>query len=229
MRFEWWKQSIDSVFAGKDIQHPVLSALRFSLDLRRLSKYRFQRILAAKAKDQVTHTAFASIAALEEFSEATQSNLLYLHLEAAAVADKDADHSASHLGKALGIVGLLRGQLHFLSRGINYLPLDECARHGVVVEELFQGKSLDSAGLRDVVYNMACCAQGHLQAARNLHGRAEAVPVDARRLFLSAVACELYLEALEKCNFNITDPRLARGGYTPLWYLLKLKYRQARP
>jgi NADH dehydrogenase [ubiquinone] 1 alpha subcomplex assembly factor 6 len=226
MRFAWWKKSIDATFSGEDVNHPVLTALRFSLGVLRLSKYRLQRILAAKAQDQVTHAAFASIPALEEFAEATQSNLLYLHLESAVIGGKNADHAASHLGKAIGIIGLLRGQLHFLSRGISYLPLDECAKNGVCVEELYQGTSLRSEGLREVVYRMACCAKGHLQASKDLHGRAEAVPVEVQRLFLPAVACELYLEALQKCNFNLTDPRLVGGGYTPLWLTLKLKYRQ---
>ena len=228
MRFQWWKESVDKTYAGVDIQHPVLTALRYTLDVTPLSKYRVQRIIAAKAVDQVAHQPPATLQKLEDFAEATQSNLLYLQLEAACVKSADADHAASHLGKAVGIASLLRGTHHLLSRSISYFPLDLCAQHGVTLEALYRGEALKEEGVREVVFKMAAAANGHLQASEELHGRPEAVSGQAKQMFLSSVACKLYLQALEKCNFDVTDRRLVGGGFSPLWHVLSLKMAQAR-
>ena len=53
--------------------------------------------------------------------------LLYLQLAAAGVASKEADHAASHLGKAVGITTLLKGTAFHASSRRSYLPLDWCA------------------------------------------------------------------------------------------------------
>jgi NADH dehydrogenase [ubiquinone] 1 alpha subcomplex assembly factor 6 len=227
MRFQWWKDSIDHVYQGQTVEHPVMVALKYSQEITPLSKYRLKRLVDAKAADQVSHKPFPMLQDLENFAESTQSGLLYLHLEAAGVRNSDADHAASHLGKAVGLASLLRGTLHFLSRGISYFPLDECARNGVSMEALYRGQGLDSDGVREVVFKIATAANGHLQACFDLHGRPEAVPVEARRLFMSSVACKLFLQALERCHFNLADPRMARGGFSPLWHIMNLKYVQA--
>jgi NADH dehydrogenase [ubiquinone] 1 alpha subcomplex assembly factor 6 len=223
MRFQWWKDSIDQAYKDQSAKHPVLTALRYTLGITSLSKYRLQRMVAAKATDQVTHQPPTSLKSLEDFTEATQSNLLYLHLEAAGIKSADADHAASHLGKGIGIGSLLRGTHHFLQRGISYFPVDLCAQHGVAAEELYRGQSLGSEATREVVFEMAAAANSHLQASEELHGRPEAVPTEARRMFQSSVACTLFLQALEKSNFDLTDKRLAHGGFSPLWHLVKLR------
>ena len=228
MRFAWWRDSINNVYAGNPVKHPVLEALRYTLDVTALPKYRLQRIVSAKEQDQVAHQPPQTLEDLEQLAEATQSNLLYLQLEAAGIKNADADHAASHLGKAVGIASLLRGTLPLLQRGISYMPVQLCAQHGVSTEELYRGINLDSAGMREVVYEVASAANGHLQACQELHGRPEAVPREARQLFMSSVACKLFLEALQKCNFNLTDKRMQGGGFTPLWHILSLKYVQAR-
>lgn len=57
--------------------------------------------------------------------------LLYLQLAAAGVQSRDADHAASHLGKAVGIATLLKGAAYHASRRRSYLPIDLCAQHRV--------------------------------------------------------------------------------------------------
>ena len=43
---------------------------------------------------------------------------------------------------------------------------------------------------------------------------------------MPAVACGLYLSALEKHDFNAFA--LQSGGYSPLWYQLQVKYHLLR-
>jgi hypothetical protein len=57
--------------------------------------------------------------------------LLYLQLGAAGGASKEADHAASHVGKAVGLTTLLRGTRYHASHRRSYLPIDLCAQHGV--------------------------------------------------------------------------------------------------
>lgn len=71
------------------------------------------------------------MAALESYAEGTLSTLNYLCLEAAGVRDQQADHAASHLGKAVGIVTVLRGTVHHARRRKSYLPVAHCAKHKV--------------------------------------------------------------------------------------------------
>jgi len=67
--------------------------------------------------------------------------------------------------------------------------------------------------------------QGHLEEARKLQKQ---LPRKARELMLGGVACGLYLDALEKRNFRIFSPELHKGGYSPLWHLLCVKYHSVR-
>ena len=72
---------------------------------------------------------------------------------------------------------------------------------------------------------MHFCVQGHLEEARALGPQLQK---QARTLLLPAVAADLYLQGLEKQNFNVFAPELQGGGFSPLWYQLQLKYRMLR-
>lgn len=67
--------------------------------------------------------------------------------------------------------------------------------------------------------------QGHLDEARALKPQLQG---QAKNLLLPAVATDLYLQALEKQNFNVFAPELQSGGFSPMWYQLQLKYMMLR-
>jgi NADH dehydrogenase [ubiquinone] 1 alpha subcomplex assembly factor 6 len=68
------------------------------------------------------------MAEMEQYCENTASTLLYLQLELLNVKNMDIDHIASHLGKAMGVVTLLRGIPYALRNNLFYLPTDVCAK-----------------------------------------------------------------------------------------------------
>lgn len=68
------------------------------------------------------------LADLEEYGEMTQSSLLYLTLETLDVRSVEADHVASHIGKALAIATLLRGTPFHCSAHQRYLPSEVLTR-----------------------------------------------------------------------------------------------------
>ncbi|KAI3430645.1 hypothetical protein D9Q98_005238 [Chlorella vulgaris] len=137
----------------------------------------------------------------------------------AAAAASAAEHAAAHLGKAVGIAGMLRGTYTAGMWRRVYLPEDLCLQHGVDPNDVLLGR--DSEGLRDVTLAVAAAAKQHLEEARRL--AAEAEPA-ARPLFAPAVATGLYLDALEQAGFNLFDQRMLKGAPSPLAYQLRLKW-----
>lgn len=133
---------------------------------------------------------YPTLEALEKYAEDTYSTLLYLTLQALPTASVTADHVASHVGKAMGIVAVLRGlplvafpappNHHSNSgslggslegqrrqQGRVTLPLDVMARAGVRDEDVLR-KGGEAAGLRDAVFEVATRASDHLITARQM-------------------------------------------------------------
>src|SRR5215212_675891 len=65
---------------------------------------------------------------LESYGENTSSCLLYLHLESLGIRDVQADHAASHIGKAIGIASVLRAFPYLASKRRMMVPVDVLAK-----------------------------------------------------------------------------------------------------
>lgn len=72
---------------------------------------------------------------------------------------------------------------------------------------------------------MTLLLQGHLDDARDMAGK---LPLTARPLLLPAVGTGLYLDALERADFDVFAPHLARGGFSPVWHQLAVKWKLLR-
>jgi NADH dehydrogenase [ubiquinone] 1 alpha subcomplex assembly factor 6 len=71
---------------------------------------------------------YVGIEDLEGYSENTASSLLYLQLHALGVSDVKSDHLVSHIGKASGIITLLRGTPFHAQKRQFYLPSEIMAK-----------------------------------------------------------------------------------------------------
>ena len=223
MRCQWWRDALNSAYKGKAPEQPTMTALASVLKEKNLTRYRLQKIISTREEQMLRDTAPETLEKLEEFSEGVYSQLLYLQLEAAGIVDTTTDHVASHVGKAVGLAGLLRNTAFAAQRHKSYLPKDLCEQHSISPEDLLRGEA--SQELRDVVFSIASAAKGHLDVAR---GHVNDVPAAARPLLLPALSAGLYLSALEKAEFNVFDAKLIRGGFSPLRYTLELKYKMLR-
>ncbi|XP_032714558.1 NADH dehydrogenase (ubiquinone) complex I, assembly factor 6 isoform X2 [Lontra canadensis] len=183
MRMEFWKKTVDDIYCDNPPQQPVALELWKEKNL----------------DDQ----AYRNIQELENYAENTQSALLYLTLEILGVKDLHADHAASHIGKAQGIVTCLRATPYHGSRRRVFLPMDICMLHGVSQED-FLRKNQDK-NVRDVIYDIASQAHLHLKHARSFH---KSVPVKAFPAFLQTVALEDYLKKIQQVDFDIFHPSL---------------------
>ncbi|XP_044933887.1 NADH dehydrogenase (ubiquinone) complex I, assembly factor 6 isoform X2 [Mustela putorius furo] len=183
MRMEFWKKTVDDIYRDNPPQQPV------ALELWK--------------EKNLDDKAYRNIQELENYAENTQSALLYLTLEILGVKDIHADHAASHIGKAQGIVTCLRATPYHGSRRRVFLPMDICMLHGVSQED-FLRKNQDK-NVRDVIYDIASQAHLHLKHARSFH---KSVPVKAFPAFLQTVALEDYLKKIQRVDFDIFHPSL---------------------
>ncbi|KAH7421233.1 hypothetical protein KP509_13G047200 [Ceratopteris richardii] len=225
MRFQWWREALDGLYKGKLLEHPVITALGAAMREHKLSKLWFSRIIDARQSDLEMEGAPRTMLDVEKYAENTASAILYLTLEAAGVRSTSADHAASHVGKAEGIGLLLRASPHHSLFRRTYIPIEIAAKHSVSQEDIY--RRIHSEGLANAVLDVASVAEAHLAKARAL---ASTVPSGAIPVLLPAVSAGVLLNSLKKVDFNVFDPRLARGvnGVSPLWMQLLVKWHAFR-
>ncbi len=154
-----------------------------------LSKSRFLRLITTREKYS-TNAPYPTLASLESYAENTYSTLLYLTLSALPLHSLTADHIASHIGKAAGIVAVLRGipllafppppnhhsnttslggtlDTQRVQQGAVTLPLDIMAECNLQEETVFR-HGADAPGLKDAVFKVATRASDHLITARQM-------------------------------------------------------------
>ena len=195
MRYQFWRDNIAGAFASRPPKQPVSVLLAHALtdlDARTngsatMSKNWFTRII--NTREQYSDARpYPTLEALEKYAENTYSTLLYLTLQALPMASVTADHIVSHIGKASGIVAVLRGlplvafppplnhhsnpgpiggSLERGKQGSVMLPLDVMARTGVREEDVFR-QGAEAPGLRDAVFEVATRASDHLITAREM-------------------------------------------------------------
>ena len=132
---------------------------------KKLSKHYFKRLIEARFK-KLSDSTFVDLESLEKYAENTVSSIYYLLLEAQGIKDVNTDHFASHLGKAHGIITLIRSVPHNAQKRNIVLPQNVLINHNVSSESIFQGKS--NKDLKDVIFNISSRAKQHLDKVSNL-------------------------------------------------------------
>ncbi|KAM5211802.1 NADH dehydrogenase (ubiquinone) complex I, assembly factor 6 isoform 2-T3 [Hipposideros larvatus] len=202
MRMQFWKKTVHDIYSDNPPHQPVAVELWKAVKRHNLTKRWLMKIIDEREKN-LDDKAYRNIQELENYAENTQSSLLYLTLEILGIKDLHADHAASHIGKAQGIVTCLRATPYHGTRRRVFLPMDICMLHGVSQED-FLRKNQDK-NVRDVIYDIASQAHLHLKHARSFH---KSVPVKAFPAFLQTVALEDYLKKIQQVNFDIFHPSL---------------------
>ncbi|XP_041844841.1 NADH dehydrogenase (ubiquinone) complex I, assembly factor 6 isoform X2 [Melanotaenia boesemani] len=218
MRMQFWKMAIEDIYRADPPNQPVSHELWRAVKAHSLTKRWLLRIVTEREKD-LDDRAYRTLQELETYSENTQSSLIYLLLECLGVKNVHADHAASHIGKAQGIVTCLRATPYNSSRRKVYLPMDICMLHGASQEDFIRGSQKQN--IRDVVYDIASQAHVHLQHARSFSHN---VPAAAIPAFLQTVVLEDYLQRVRKVDFDIfhkslqkRNPLLAIQLYIRSW------------
>lgn len=211
MRMQFWKTAIEEIYRDEPPNQPVSAELWRAVRKHCLTKRWLLRIITEREKD-LDDRAYRNLQELEKYSENTQSSLIYLLLECLGLKNVHADHAASHIGKAQGIVTCLRATPYHSSRRKVYLPMDICMLHGASQEDFIRGSR--DQNVRDVVYDIASQAHVHLQHARSFSSD---VPAPASLAFLQTVVLEDYLQRVRRADFDVFHPSLKnRNPLLPL-------------
>ncbi|XP_014210744.1 NADH dehydrogenase (ubiquinone) complex I, assembly factor 6 [Copidosoma floridanum] len=211
MRLKFWEETLNKTYDGKPPKNPTHLELHRVLQENKLSKHYFKRLIEARF-NQLSNSIFINLESLEKYAENTVSSVYYLILEAQGTKDVHTDHYASHLGKAHGIVTLIRSVPYNAQKRKMVLPQDILMKHNVSSESIFQGKSTKE--LRDVVYDVSCRAKQHFDKALSMKKQ---IKKESRIIFLSSTIVGNYLEKLQRADFDIFDPKLSkRNNVLPL-------------
>lgn len=214
MRLQFWTDAVNNIYNDQPPRNPVSLELHRILQRHKLSKRYFKRLIDARL-NKLSNSIFVDLESLERYCDYTASSIYYLILEVNGTANVNADHAASHFGKAHGLVTLIRSVPYNARKRVIVLPQDVLLRNSVSSESVFQGQS--SAGIRDAVFEVASCAKQHLKVATSLK---KTMGKDFNAIFLPAVCVENYLEELRKVDFDVFHPALQRrNGFLPLQLL----------
>lgn len=97
LKSQWWKDEVDALYV-RPCRHPILKEIEECEDVR-LTKAFLKRIMRAKGDVQ-------TIEDMEMNAELIYSSVLYLQFE--VMGEKDLDSDGSHLGRAMGLVQMMR-------------------------------------------------------------------------------------------------------------------------
>jgi len=188
MRVQFWRDAIVRTFSGNPPREPIsilLSKVVTNLGSNGAMPLKFwlMRLINTR-ENHIENKPFATLSALEDYCENTYATLMYMTLAAMSLQSVHLDHLASHIGKACGIVAILRGipilaapaQPIKSPSGANVgstrspallLPLDVMAEVGLKEEDVYrQGPRAE--GFEDAVFRVATRANDHLITAREM-------------------------------------------------------------
>ncbi|XP_058126812.1 NADH dehydrogenase (ubiquinone) complex I, assembly factor 6 homolog [Anopheles ziemanni] len=205
---KFWENTVNTLYRGgangsNVPEHPVIRELQRAINDHKLSKMHFQRLISARANANLN---FLTVKQLEDYAEQSVSSVLYLLLEVHGVRNVHCDHAASHLGKAQGIVNLLRSIPHQTRRNAVPIPQEVLIAHGVNQERMVRNRA-DDKGVEEVTFALASVAHRHLETAQGL---LKTVPRAVKPIFLPSIVIERFLHRLRLRNFHLTDPNVMR-------------------
>ncbi|XP_023942076.2 NADH dehydrogenase (ubiquinone) complex I, assembly factor 6 homolog [Bicyclus anynana] len=207
LRLQFWQDAVGVIYEQNSASvpaNPVTQELNKVCAAYKLPRRYVERLISSRTGLLKTKY-FKSLEDVETYTENTVSTIYYLLLSIAGVANVHADHAASHLGKAQGIVNILRSVHVSNHHKTICLPMEVLMKYQVSQQSVLRGT--DSENMRNVIFEIASRANSHLEKARKIE-----VPKICNQLFLPAIAVDKYLIKLQKKNFNVFDKSLLLGN-----------------
>ena len=222
MRLQFWKDSINDIYNKKHLDdrqeplkipnHPVVIELhQCLLKHPNISLELLNRMISSREVFLSNHQPFQSMEEVSKYSENTFSSINNILLESLIDSQNGnelhghAKHCANQLGKAEGIVTLLRALPYNASQNRVYLPLSLLVSHKISTESIIRGLGGDE--LRHVIEVIAAVAEENLENSRF---RKKYLSVEEKRIMLTAVSVDSYLSKLAKVNCDVFDKFLQR-------------------
>ncbi|XP_050309139.1 NADH dehydrogenase (ubiquinone) complex I, assembly factor 6-like isoform X6 [Anthonomus grandis grandis] len=225
MRLKFWEEVIEKCYSNDIKQvprHPVAVELFKAITHANITRRYLCNLVSARQDNISAFSKFKTLEDIEKYAEKSVSSSYYLILEGCGVKNINADHAASHLGKAQGIVQQLRCIPYAKKLNLITVPDEILFKNRLSEDSLIKGKDLKK--LSDCVYEIATIAHQHLQKSRSLM---EKVPKEGRIALLPAQSVSMYLDRLQASDYNVLDPHLQRRSWVllPRVYFNMLKNR----
>ncbi len=196
IRLQWWRETIDGLFAGTPRAHPVVDALGDAMRLHELPRDQLEALIDAREAD-LDDGPPSDLGALESYAAQTSGALSALVMQTLAGSDAASIAAARQVGTAWAIIGLARAVgFHAQTQRI-YIPEDLLSEYEVERRRLFDLKP--SAGLNRAIEHMVDRASTYLADARST---ARDIPHGARRGLLLASLADRHIVAIRKVGFD---------------------------
>jgi phytoene synthase len=220
IRLQWWRESIAAAFDGGPVRHHiVVEALSAAIRACALTRAHFDRLVDAREGD-LREVPWASLAALEDYAEATSTRLVYLALESLGIREPAANKAAYHIGIAYALAGLLRAMPFQARAGRLIIPNDIAEQTHLDANDYSALRS--TPALRAATEAIAAAAEQHLVAAR-AHRRS--ITRRALPALLPAIVAARSLRRLKRVGYDPFDPTLAAPDPTQSWRLAISSFR----
>lgn len=223
MRVQFWKDTIDNFYNKKNISdgqekitipnHPVAIELHKCLiNHPNVSRELLDRLINSREVFLTNHQQpFQSMEDVDKYSEYSFSSINSILLESLLDPKKESElnghakHCANQLGKAEGIMTILRALPYNSSQRRVYLPLSLLMSHKISSESIIRGS--DNEEFRHVIEVIAAVAEDHLT---NCRFRKKYLSFEEKLIMLTAVLVDGYLSRLHKAQCNTFDKDLHR-------------------
>ena len=218
IRLQWWREIIDAAYAGAAARrHEIAEPLTQVIRDFRLTRASLDRLIDARERD-LDEAPPLTLAALEDYAEASSGSLVRLALEILGMRMPATAAAAREVGIAYALAGLLRATAFHARAGRSYIPQDIAADVGLDAAD-YAGLRVTPA-LRQAVAAIATAAAAHLDRARR--GRS-GMPRAALPALLPAIVAERALKRLRHAGCNVFDPRVAAPDPLLAWRLAGAK------
>ncbi|MBO6785057.1 MAG: squalene/phytoene synthase family protein [Alphaproteobacteria bacterium] len=220
IRLQWWRETVEGIYAGTPREHPVVAALRDACEAREIAREDLFALIDAR-EDDLDDAPPRDLAALEEYAEKTSGRLTSLVMSIVGGGADTARAAALDVGAAWSLVGLARSvAFHARSQRL-YIPEELLTAYEVERRRLFDLKP--SEALNGAVRRMVERGEERLARARALQAdlsRAE------RRALLLATLADRHIARMRAAGF---DPFAFREEPAPaalrlLWASMRGRY-----
>ncbi len=214
IRQQFWRESIDKIFAGGTPREPVGAELAGVVAGFGLARHDFDRLLDARSRD-LDDNPPETLDALVTYADGTAGALAGLSADVLGVTDPESRGAARSAAIGFALTGLIRAIPFHARRRRLWLPGDLSRTLGLDAEALFRGEAGPAA--REVIAAVAAEAGGRLASARSQRPQ-----IDRRTLpaLLPATLAALGLGRLRRAGFDPFDRRVVEIG--PLVRLTRL-------
>ncbi|MCX5493609.1 phytoene/squalene synthase family protein [Kaistia dalseonensis] len=220
IRLQWWRDVVAGQGSGEIAGHPVAAALLETIGLNHLPRAAFDNLIAARIFD-LYNDPMPSLGDLEGYAGETSSALIQCGaVILAGGRDPGTADAAGHAGVAQALAALMRALPFHARRQQLYLPADLMAKHGVLADDIFSGRTTPE--LLRLLTELRQIARRHLDIARRLLAEADPALLPA---FLPVALVEPLLKQMDRRDYDPFRTVLDRPQWRTQWTLWRAARR----